>query len=227
VTGTSLDDAPASLWYEELYRMLDDAPSDALVTIGAERSRKDSVARKDMGRYWWDLVHELSKLCGDERSTALDTLRSQWRLPKDWRMYDPGDARGERRHRLLNRTELRHPILAQMPSELAEREIQECRAGLESYLQREVWALAYPFGHEGSAGAREMTMAERAGYVCAFLNYGGGLSRRTSSRFALPRAHVTAQMDLPEFEAHLSGFHDGLQRRFRGSASQSARGQVP
>ncbi|HEX9605709.1 MAG TPA: hypothetical protein VF962_00625, partial [Gemmatimonadaceae bacterium] len=94
VTGASLEDAPASLWYEELYRRLDDAPGDAMIAIGAEKFRKDSLARKDLVRYWWDLVHELSKLCGDERSTALDTLRSQWRLPKDWRMYDPTDARG-------------------------------------------------------------------------------------------------------------------------------------
>ena len=227
VTGASLGDAPASLWYEELYRMLEDARGDAVVTIGAERFRRDSVARKDIGRYWWDLVHELSKLGGDKRSTALDLLRSQWRLPKEWRMYDPADARDERRHRLLNRTELRqlvtqgmtvgahtmsHPILAQMPPELAQQEIQECRAGLESYLQREVWALAYPFGHEGSAGSREMRMAGEAGYTCAFLNYGGGVSQRTSPRFGLPRAHVTAGMNLPEMEANLTGFHQRLQR---------------
>ena len=242
VTGASLEDAPASLWYEELYHMLDDAPGDAALTIGAERFRKDSFARKDLVRYWWDLVHEVSKLCGDERRTALDTLRTRWRLPNDWRMYDPADARDERRHRLLNRTELRqlvtqgmtvgahtmsHPILAQMPPELAEREMRECRAGLESYLQREVWALAYPFGHEGSAGAREMKMAAEAGYTCAFLNHGGGVSQKTSPRFGLPRAHVTAGMALPEFEAHLSGFHEGLQRRFRrgGADVQTAIGK--
>jgi len=89
-------------------------------------------------------------------------------------------------------------------------------------VQREVWALAFPFGHEDSAGAREMTMAERAGYTCAFLNCGGGLSRRISPRFGLPRAHVTGNMDLPELDAHLSGFHDALQRRFRGGGGTLA-----
>jgi peptidoglycan/xylan/chitin deacetylase (PgdA/CDA1 family) len=234
VTGASLKDAPATLWYEELYRMLDDAPGNAVVMIGAERFRKDSFARKDMVRHWWDLVHELSRLCGDERNKALETLRSQWRLPKDWMMYDPADARAERRHRLLNRSELQqlvaqgmsvgahtisHPILTQMPLELAEREIRECRAGLESHLKRGVWALAYPFGHDGSARAREMRMAAEAGYSCAFLNHGGGVSQGTSPRFGLPRAHVTADMALPELEAHLSGFHESLQRRFRGGAN--------
>jgi len=98
--------------------------------------------------------------------------------------------------------------------------MRECRAGLESYLERDVWALAYPFGHYGSARAQEMRMAADAGYTCAFLNHGGGVSQGTSPRFALPRAHVTADMDLPEFEAHLSGFHEGLQKRFhRGGAN--------
>jgi peptidoglycan/xylan/chitin deacetylase (PgdA/CDA1 family) len=227
VTGASVKDAPATLWYEELYRMLDDAPGDAALTIGAERFRKDSLARRDLIRYWWDRVHELSRLCGDERNTALASLRGQWRLPNDWRMYDSGDAQAERRHRLLNRTELQqlvahgmtvgahtlsHPILTQMPPALAEREIRECRAELESYLQRDVWALAYPFGHDGSAGCREMRMAEEAGYTCAFLNHGGGVSQGTSPRFGLPRAHVTAEMNAPELEANLTGFHQRLQR---------------
>ena len=235
VTGASLDDAPASLWYEELYRMLDDAPGDAAVTIGAEKFKKDSLAQKDLVRHWWELVHELSKLDGDERSSAVHKLRSQWRLPKDWRMYDPTDAQAERRHRLLNRAELQqlvaqgmtvgahtmsHPILTQMPPELAAREIRECRTGLESYLQREVWALAYPFGHEGSAAAREMRMASEAGYTCAFLNHGGGVSRGTSPRFALPRTHVTAAMSVPELEANLTGFHERLQRWKGGGREQ-------
>jgi hypothetical protein len=103
-----------------------------------------------------------------------------------------------------------------MEAELARREIQECRAWLELLLQREIWAMAYPFGDEGSAGEREMKMAQDAGFTCAFLNRGGGCFRQTSPRFALPRAHVSYAMEIPEFEAHLSGFHERLQRRFRG-----------
>jgi len=103
-----------------------------------------------------------------------------------------------------------------MSSELAEKEIRECKKQLESLLHQEIWALAYPFGHPGSAGVRDMTMAENAGYDCAFLNFGGGLLRQTSPRFGLPRAHVAGEMSLAEMEAHLSGFHEALQRRFRG-----------
>jgi hypothetical protein len=109
-----------------------------------------------------------------------------------------------------------HPVLAKMSSELVEEEIRECKTRLESLLQQEIWALAYPFGHPGSAGVREMTMAENAGYDCAFLNFGGGLLRQSTPRFGLPRAHVTAEMTVAEMEAHLSGFHEALQRHFRG-----------
>jgi peptidoglycan/xylan/chitin deacetylase (PgdA/CDA1 family) len=155
-------------------------------------------------------------------------------------MYDPRNSEGCP-DRLLDRNELRqlvahgmtvgahtvsHPLLAKMSAELAAQEIRECKSSLESYLQQEIWALAYPFGGEGSAGAREMKMAEDAGYACAFLNHGGGAMRRTSPSYALPRAHVTAAMNLAELEAHLSGFHEDLQRRFRGSAIKSAPGQA-
>lgn len=227
VTGASLLDAPVRLWYEELYRMLDAAPGHALLATGSKSARKDTLESTGKFRFWWDLVHELSRLSWDQRKNALDSLRTEWLLPKDWQMYDPADATAERRHRVLNRTELQqlaangmtvgahtmsHPILTQMAPELADREMRECREKLEALLGREVWALAYPFGHEGSARAREMRIAAQAGYTCAFVNYGGGVSREATPRFALPRAHVTANMNLPELEANLTGFPQRFQR---------------
>jgi hypothetical protein len=67
-----------------------------------------------------------------------------------------------------------------------------------------VWALAYPFGED---------MAAQAGFTCAFLNMEGGLGADTP-RFALRRVHVTADMSLAEFEAHVSGFYRALRERF-------------
>jgi len=61
-------------------------------------------------------------------------------------------------------------------------------------------------------------MAERAGFTCAFLNVGGGFGAATP-RFTLPRVHVTGEMSLAEFEAHVSGFYGSLRRRFLGEAS--------
>jgi peptidoglycan/xylan/chitin deacetylase (PgdA/CDA1 family) len=236
VTAASLEEAPGCLWFEELHGMLRDAPGDAVLNVGGKALRKDALTAKERNSYWWNLVQELSALNSNDRKTALASLRTEWRLPNDWRPYNPKDEVAEAAYRLLNRDELRqlavggmtvgahtlsHPFLSRMSQELAEQEIRECRERLESYLQHQVWALAYPFGTGASAGKREMTMAERAGYACAFLNHGGGLMRRTSPRYGLPRAHVTSEMNLAEFEAHLSGFHEGLQRRVRGGAAES------
>lgn len=231
VIGASLDDEPAYLWYEELHRMLEQAPAERVAALRGSRAGKSSGGKESVREYWQDQVQELSRLSAEDRRAALSSLRRRLSLPDDWRMHDSGDGLAERRYRLLNGTELRqlvaqgmtvgahtvsHPWLPRMEAELARREIQECRSRLESYLQREIWAMAYPFGSEGSAGEREMKMAEDAGFTCAFLNHGGGCFRQTSPRFALPRAHVTSAMEIPELEAHLSGFHERLQRRFRG-----------
>ena len=56
-------------------------------------------------------------------------------------------------------------------------------------------------------------MVEKAGYDCAFTNFGGGFVP-VESRFGIPRMHVTLDMSLSEFEAHLCGLHEGLRRRF-------------
>jgi peptidoglycan/xylan/chitin deacetylase (PgdA/CDA1 family) len=239
VTGLSLEETEEDLWYDELYRMLEAAPGDASVAVGGKAVRKDSCSAKNISGIWWSLVEQCSALNAGDRKRTLRSLRKEWRLPDEGGR--PGDGHSSRRYPLLNRQELRqliaqgmtvgahtlsHPVLAKMPAELAEEELRECKVRLESHLQQEVWAMAYPFGHEGSAGTREMAMAERAGYACAFLNSGGGLSGLGSPRFALSRAHVTAQMNLAELEAHLSGFHEALQRRFRskGRTNSSEQG---
>jgi len=82
---------------------------------------------------------------------------------------------------------------------------------LEASLGVPVWSLAYPFGGTDSVSLRELQMAERAGYDCAFVNFGGGFGPRTS-RFGIPRLHVTLEMNLAEFEGHLCGLHECLRR---------------
>ena len=79
-------------------------------------------------------------------------------------------------------------------------------------LARPVWAFAYPFGDFSAVDAQAMTLAREAGFEAAFLNYGGGFAPRFD-HFAIPRVHVTATMGLPEFEAHVAGFHSLLQHR--------------
>lgn len=77
----------------------------------------------------------------------------------------------------------------------------------------EVWSIAYPFGGPDAISTREMEMAGKAGYDCAFINL-GGVSRRPSSEFGTLRIQVSLDTTLPEFETHVSGLHEGLRRRF-------------
>jgi hypothetical protein len=43
------------------------------------------------------------------------------------------------------------------------------------------------------------------------MNVGGGFGSGVG-RFAIPRVHVTADMKLAEFEAHIAGFYRNLKR---------------
>jgi peptidoglycan/xylan/chitin deacetylase (PgdA/CDA1 family) len=107
-----------------------------------------------------------------------------------------------------------HPVLSQCNEDEARREINESKTELERVLGQTVWAFAYPFGNPATMGEREVNLAREAGFECAFVNVGGG-TVDPSQRFALARTHVTADMSLAEFEAHLSGFHTRLQAAVR------------
>ena len=108
---------------------------------------------------------------------------------------------------------LSHPVLSQLSPEDAWEEISASRCRLQETVDKPVWALAYPFGDAGCVTDREREMAQRAGFKCAFLNVGGGFGAEMP-RFALPRVHVTGEMNLGEFEAHVSGFYRALRGRF-------------
>jgi hypothetical protein len=47
------------------------------------------------------------------------------------------------------------------------------------------------------------------------MNVGGGFGAQID-RFAVPRVHVTADMKLSEFEAHIAGFYRNLRKRLLG-----------
>jgi peptidoglycan/xylan/chitin deacetylase (PgdA/CDA1 family) len=107
-----------------------------------------------------------------------------------------------------------HPVLSKQSAVLAEYEISESRRILEKSLRIPIWSMAYPFGDPASATQREFDLAKRAGYDCAFRNCGGPVTA-SSSWFALPRIHVTAEMRLSELEAHVSGFHSRMSESVR------------
>jgi len=227
VTGASCGEARTTLWYEDLLRLFLGAPAGRFeISSGGVTANGDVGTRTQRQAVWWKLVMQISQVDADARARFLAVAREQLGS-SSWRAVDAGDSVSSRRFGLLTRSELQqlaaagmtigahtlsHPMLSQMPADLARAEMVESRARLEAAVQSRVWAFAYPFGDAQSVTPQVLKMAEDAGFAAAFLNFGGGLGTDLPP-YALPRLHVTAEMSEAEFEAHISGFYAWLQRR--------------
>jgi len=234
VTGASARESPSLLWYEELYLMFLTVPGFAFelpefnlaLTVSSEHERRSK---------WGQLLGKMSRYDPSTRCAIQEQIRERLGLRVDWREPYMANS-GARRFALLTASQLRelsgagmsigahtlsHPMLSQLPEELARREVLESRLSLEQVLRQPVWALAYPFGDHASVTPREFRLAEEAGFSCAFMNGDGGFGA-AASRFAFPRVHVTSDMKLGEFEAHVSGFYGALRHRFAEVLGSSA-----
>ena len=236
VTGASARETSSLLWYEELYLMFLSVPRlafelpefDLALTVSSRYERRSK---------WGQLLRMMSSYDQSTRSTIVEQIRDRLGLRVDWKERYM-DNSGARRFALLTASQLReisgagmsigahtlsHPVLSQLPAELARQEVLESRLSLEKVLGQPVWALAYPFGDQASVTSRELRLAEEAGFSCAFMNVDGGFGA-AASRFAFPRVHVTSDMKLGEFEAHVSGFYGALRRRFAEDLGSGAAG---
>lgn len=230
VTGASLGNQRTMLWYENLLLMFLRARGgefklsfEGIEISGALRDREQRR------REWWSAVKRLSQTDKENRERFISEAYSYFRLQESLEFYLSTYAETQRHFCLLTRAELlqlesegmtigahtmTHPILSQLPGELAWKEITESQAGLESALGKKVGALAYPFGDHDSVSPRVLAMTKQAGFDAAFMNVGGGLGVELP-RHALPRVHVNHGASLAEFEAHVSGFYEALQRGLR------------
>jgi peptidoglycan/xylan/chitin deacetylase (PgdA/CDA1 family) len=244
-TGASSEETPSMLWYEELYLMLLEADEPIALSLPEASIRNGPIAPNEKHLCWWNLVESLSQFDREVRRGFLDQIRDQLRLAESWRAQFFQDPILAARFLTLDRSGLRqlaaagmsigahslsHPILARASEELAWQEISESRNVLETALGQTVWAFGYPFGNAATVTGRDLRLAEQAGFRCAFMNVGGGFGAKISdaknnhsknnhsknNRFALPRVHVTADMSLFEFEAHISGFYRSLRKRLLG-----------
>ena len=229
-TGASAEEAASMLWYEELYLMLLGASEPITLDIPAADVSIGSITPNEKHSRWWRLVEQLSQFDGKLRRRFLDKIRDQLRLPENWSSSFVQEPTLAARFLIVDRSglaqlvaggmtigahSLSHPILSRASEELAWREISESRALLENVLGQSVWAFGYPFGNAATVTERDLRLAERAGFRCAFMNTGGGLGAEIN-RFAVPRVHVTADMSLAEFEAHIAGFYRTLRKRLLG-----------
>jgi peptidoglycan/xylan/chitin deacetylase (PgdA/CDA1 family) len=235
-TGASADETPSMLWYEELYLMLLDASDPITISLPEARVSAGPIAPNGKHSCWWNMVEGLSQFDRQSRRRFLDQIRGQLQLAENWRERYVQNAILAARFLTLDVTGLRqlaaagmtigahslsHPVLARTSEELAWQEISESRGFLEKALGKTVWAFGYPFGNAATVTGRDLRLAEQAGFRCAFMNIGGGFGAKIN-RFALPRVHVTADMSLFEFEAHISGFYRSLRKRLMGSEELEA-----
>lgn len=217
VTSASCGNDPGILWYEELYHLLRSKPLRDLTAMLPFAIGEPQPASQTFQGEWWNAVQRASRLSAEARSDWMDEVRANSGLRP---------APFEKRWRLLNLRELKrlaesgmsigahtrtHPVLSESSDEDARREIQDSKAEIEGTLGLPIWAFAYPFGNSATMGAREFRLAQAAGYPCAFLNVEHWAGEE-SNVLAFPRTHVTADMTLPEFAAHVSGIHVRLQR---------------
>lgn len=229
VTGAAASEEAAVLWYEALYLWMQAASPSAVLHLPQAGIEHCTIRPTSRRALWWGMVQKLSCFAEERRQNLLRLLREQMGIPAGWQTSLLRNEAEYRRFCLLDRAgllelqqagmaigahTLSHPMLAQLPDEEARKEIVAGRSVLQDALSSAIWALAYPFGGPDSISPREPALAEEAGFACAFLNLGGGWGA-AMPRFALPRVHVTAQMELGEFEAHISGFYGALRRSLR------------
>jgi peptidoglycan/xylan/chitin deacetylase (PgdA/CDA1 family) len=237
-TGASADETASMLWYEELYLMLLDASDPMTFSLPEAGVSMGPITPNEKHSCWWNLVERLSQFDRELRRRFLGQIREQLRLSKNWRERFVQDSTLAARFLTLDRAGLRqlessgmtigahslsHPILAQAPEDLAWREISASRSVLEKVLGKTVWAFGYPFGNAATVTRRDLRLAEQAGFRCAFMNAGGGFGAKID-RFAVPRVHVTADMNLSEFEAHIAGFYRTLRKKLLGGDEVAAVG---
>jgi peptidoglycan/xylan/chitin deacetylase (PgdA/CDA1 family) len=227
VTAASAGDKRSMLWYEDLFLLLFHASArrvEISLSEGGIEAELGSVQQRRA--IWWSWVKQLSRFGWAARDALLTEVRQRIGSTST-QSFDPSNAVSCRRFCLMNSDELRqlslagmtigahsisHPLLSQMPLDLARAEILESREKLESAVLERIWAFAYPFGDSQSVTSEVLALPGKLGYSAAFLNYGGGLGVSLPA-YALPRIHVTSNMNLPELEAHISGLYTQLHDR--------------
>ena len=227
VTGASLRTQPSMLWHEELFLLLLRIPKP--FKLGRRQIAEREITSRNLGLVWWRLVKQLSAFDADVRQRVLEEIRQESLTEPGWHQTVLGRPGARERFLVLEHSDLQelvnaghslaahslsHPVLSRAPDRRAWAEIVGSREGLEKATAQPVWAFAYPFGNPDSVSGREMSLAERAGFQCAFMNTEGG-SEAGFSWYSFPRVHVTSTMSLAEFEAHVCGLHSRLQRSVR------------
>lgn len=94
-----------------------------------------------------------------------------------------------------------HPSLAHLSDDEAAQEIRQCKAELETRLQKSIPHFAYPFGGPDNMSDSKVVQVEGAGFACCMSCHGGAVNRGDNV-YKLRRAPITTR--------HLSPYDFGF-----------------
>jgi peptidoglycan/xylan/chitin deacetylase (PgdA/CDA1 family) len=233
VTGASIAEHSSMLWYEQLYLWPLQGSDKVCVHMPWREQAYVAKTIPQKRLLWQQLVKKLSAFDANTREATLTHARIQIGISESWLAEYSQNEPSRRRFFMLNRSDLQqlvdagmtigahtlsHPMLSQMSEPTVWREISQSRAQLAKALGREVWAFAYPFGTPDAVSTRDASLAQQAGFTCAFMNTESNLGH---DKFRLPRIHVSAGMGLPELEARLCGLHRSLHEKYAAALGRS------
>lgn len=191
---------------------LDLVPERTLFILGTARER-ETAARFILGR--------LKSLPVVPRTTWVERIEEQFGRPEL-------QSHEEERYRFLDWKEVRsladrgidfgahtisHSILSTLDAGQLAEEITGSKRAIETALDRECYAFAYPNGSPADYGDRDREALRAAGYRCAFA-LDGGVNGRQPDMFALCRVNISRAFDPPVFEGALTGLLSAA-RQFR------------
>ena len=228
VTGSSLAKMSSMLWYEQVFLWL--LAARQKVSFAAHWGACNAQGQEQKRALWWEMIRKLSAFDAGARNQILEDMRTQLGISVDLESEYSQNQANRRRFFMLNVAELRqladagmtigahtlsHPMLSQMPEDVALQEMSQSRAQLQATLGKPVWALAYPFGNADAVSAREPELAKRAGFRCAFMNVeDANRNSNEDAWLAFPRIHVSSTTTPAELEAHVSGFYRTVREKY-------------
>ena len=124
--------------------------------------------------------------------------------PLDWREVKEMQAQGIE----FGSHTITHPMLSQVPLDVARREIGESKRMLEDRLGTDVPFFCYPRGDVNEA-VRRVVRDEGYRAACSTLP---GLNSRRTDLFGLRRTYISRRDSLPEFAKKMAGAYDLLQQ---------------
>ena len=99
-----------------------------------------------------------------------------------------------------------HVVLSRQSEEESFTEMTDSRKDLENLIKKEVKHFAYPFGSLNEVSAREIKLAEKAGFKTATTTT-YGLWQPSTNAWEIPRIAVKNRTDEVQLEVKLSGFN--------------------